>query len=308
MRIVFMGTPDFAVPCLLRLIDGGHDIAGVFSQPDRPRGRGHRLSPTPVKELAESRGIPVYQPEKLRDGTALSLLQSLEPELIVVVAYGRILPRDILELPRHGCVNVHASLLPKLRGAAPVQWSVINGDAETGVTTMFMAEGLDTGDMILSLKTLIGENETAGELFDRLAPLGADALMLTLEQLQTGTIKRTRQDEGLATCAPMISKTLARLDFGKEPREVCNLIRGLNPAPGAFTKLDGRIVKVLAAKPVSEDAGKPGEVLDPAKLTVACGQGAIELVSVRPEGKGPMSGAEFARGKRLKRGEMFTAD
>lgn len=307
MRIVFMGTPDFAVPCLKRLVPA-HDMAGVFSQPDRPKGRGQRLLPTPVKELAASYGIPVFQPEKLRDGNALEQLKRLEPELIVVVAYGRILPKEILELPKFGCVNVHASLLPRLRGAAPVQWSIINGDRETGVTTMFMAEGLDTGDMILQMKTPIEDGETAGGLFERLSGLGADALELTIQKLEAGTAERQKQDESLATYAPMIDKKLANLDFNKSPRELCDLIRGLNPAPTAFSRLDCKVLKILAAKPDLEYTGKPGEILDAKRLIVGCAGGAIELLSVRPEGKKPMSGEEFARGKRLSGGEMFTGD
>lgn len=308
MRIVFMGTPDFAAPCLARLLDDGHEVAGVFSQPDRPKGRGHKLSPPPVKEFAQSRGIAVYQPEKLRDGTALALLQTLAPELIVVVAYGRILPKEILDLPQYGCVNVHASLLPKLRGAAPIQWAVINGDKVTGVTTMFMAEGLDTGDTLLMAQTPIGAEETAGELFERLAMLGADLLAETVQQLADGTAQRKPQDDTLATHAPMLDKKLANLDFNKSPEELCNLIRGLNPSPMAFSRLDGKVVKILAARPDFLHHGAAGEILDAKRLIVGCNGGAIELLQVRPEGKKPMSGEEFARGKRLANGQMFTLD
>ncbi len=305
MRIVFMGTPDFAVPCLERLISCGFDVVGAFSQPDRPKGRGMQLEPTPVKKLAQAHNIPVFQPLKLRDGTVLKQLQDLAPDLIVVVAYGRILPKDILDLPKLGCINVHASILPKLRGAAPIQWSVINGDTETGVTTMYMAEGLDTGDTILTITTKIGENETAGELFERLAPTGADALEKTIEQIAAGTASRTKQDENLATHSPMLDKKLADLDFSKSPKEVCNLIRGLNPAPCAFSRFDGKIVKILAAKPVEGYNGNIGEVLDEKRLIVGCKDGAIELLEVRPEGKKPMSGAEFSRGKRIVKGQKF---
>lgn len=308
MRIVFMGTPDFAVPHLARLIDCGHDIAGIFSQPDRPKGRGHKLAPPPVKELALSRGIKVHQPEKLRDGGALAILQELEPELIAVVAYGRILPKEILELPKYGCVNLHASLLPKLRGAAPIQWAVINGETKTGVTTQFMAEGIDTGDIILSKETEIGAEETAGELFERLAALGADALAETVELIASGKAERQKQDDSLATHAPMLDKKIANLDFNKSPEELCNLIRGLNPSPMAFTRFGGKVVKILAAKPNFEYYGTAGEILDPKRLIVGCKGGAIELSNVRPEGKKPMSGEEFARGKRLDKGQKFTLD
>lgn len=308
MRIVFMGTPEFAATCLERLISDGCEVVAAFSQPDRPKGRGNKLLPTPVKELAESHDIPVFQPEKLRDGTALAKLSELGPELIVVVAYGRILPREILELPKFGCINVHASLLPKLRGAAPIQRAIINGDAKTGVTTMFMAEELDAGDVIMSTETEIGENETSGELFTRLAKLGADALAETVGLLENGTAPRKKQDDNLATFAPMIDKKLATLDFTMEPRELCNLVRGLNPSPMAFARMDGKILKVLASKVNTEYNGKPGEVLDAKRLIVGCKNGAVELVTVCPEGKKPMSGEEFARGKRLSGGEMFTLD
>lgn len=308
MRIVFMGTPDFAVPHLARLIDRGHDIAGVFSQPDRPKGRGHKLAPTPVKELAISRGIKVYQPEKLRNGEALATLQELNPELIAVVAYGRILPKEILELPKFGCVNAHASLLPKLRGAAPIQWAVINGDTKTGVTTMYMADGIDTGDMILSKETEIGAEETAGELFERLATMSADMLAETVELIASGKAARHKQDDSLATHAPMLDKKLANLDFDKSPAELCNLIRGLNPSPMAFTRFEGKVVKILAARPNLDYNGAVGEILDHKRLVVGCKGGAIELLSVRPEGKKPMSGEEFSRGKRLVKGQKFTSD
>lgn len=305
-RIVFMGTPDFAVPCLRRLLEDGYDVAGVFSQPDRPKGRGYRLLPPPVKELALERGIPVYQPAGLRDGEALSVLRELAPDLAVVVAYGRILPPDLLEAPRLGCVNVHASLLPRLRGAAPVQWAVINGEATTGVTTMHMAEGLDTGDIILQRETAVGPEETAGELFERLAALGADCLSETLPLLLEGRAPRKQQDDTLATWAPPIGKELAALDFTKPAAALCHLVRGLNPSPVAKAWLDGRLIKVLLARPAADFAGKPGEVLNAARLIVGCGDGAVELLTVQPEGKKPMTGAEFARGRRLVGGEMFT--
>ncbi|MFR9191289.1 MAG: methionyl-tRNA formyltransferase [Anaerotruncus massiliensis (ex Togo et al. 2019)] len=212
MRIVFMGTPGFAVPCLARLLDDGHEVAGVFTQPDKPRGRGYKLMPPPVKELALERGLPVYQPAKMRDGEALSILRELSPELVVVVAYGKILPKEILELPKYGCVNVHGSLLPRWRGAAPIQWSVIAGDAEGGVTTMYMAEGLDTGDMILRRATPIGPDETSDELYERLAALGAQALSETVTLIAAGRAPREPQDDAASCYAPMLSKELAEID------------------------------------------------------------------------------------------------
>jgi methionyl-tRNA formyltransferase len=302
-----MGTPDFAVPCLEALIDDGHHIQAVFSQPDRPKGRGYKLSPPPVKELAQAHEIPVYQPTKLKDGQVAAFLRALAPDLAVVVAYGRLLPADILSAPRLGCVNVHASLLPRLRGAAPIQWSVIGGDNVTGVTTMYMDAGLDTGDLILARETPIGPDETAGELFDRLSALGARVLRDTIGLIESGTAPRMRQDDTRATYAPMIDKGMAILDFNKTPKEICCLVRGLNPAPMAKTTLDGKLIKILAAAPVPEILGKPGAILDTQRFIVACKDGAVEFLTVQPEGKKAMSGADFIRGKRLQGGEMCRA-
>lgn len=298
-NIVFMGTPDFAVPCLSRLIQAGHRVTGIFSQPDRPKGRGMHLQPPPVKELALEHGLPVFQPSTLRDGSALALLRDLEPDIIVVVAYGRILPPEILELPPLGCINVHASLLPRLRGAAPIQWSIIRGDEVTGVTTMYMAEGLDTGDMILKKETPIGPEETAGELFERLAPMGAELLIQTLEAVEQGTAPRAVQDDGLATLAPPLKKEDARLDFTASPAVFCNLVRGCNPAPGAFALCDdGKPLKVHRAIPVWDRKGKPGALLDKKRLIVGCGDGAVELLTVQPQGKKAMEGSAFLNGLR----------
>lgn len=303
MNIVFMGTPDFAVPCLEALLSAGHTVKAVFSQPDRPQGRGYKLCPPPVKVLAEEHGIPVHQPVKLRDGAALALLREYAPDLIVVVAYGRILPVEILELPRYGCVNVHASLLPKLRGAAPIQWSVINGDKTTGITTMYMAEGMDTGDMIFRQETPIGPEETAGELFCRLAPMGAELLVETIRQIEAGTAPRIPQEHSQATLAPMIEKDMACLDFSKSPEELCNLIRGLNPSPAAKTWLEGKLLKVLKAAPVEGYCGKPGEILDKKRFIVACGDGAVEFLTVQPQGKKAMDASACICGRRLADGE-----
>ncbi len=298
-NIVFMGTPDFAVPCLSRLIQAGHRVTGIFSQPDRPKGRGMHLQPPPVKELALEHGLPVFQPSTLRDGSALALLRDLEPDIIVVVAYGRILPPEILELPPLGCINVHASLLPRLRGAAPIQWSIIRGDEVTGVTTMYMAEGLDTGDMILKKETPIGPEETAGELFERLAPMGAELLIQTLEAVEQGTAPRAVQDDGLATLAPPLKKEDARLDFTASPAVFCNLVRGCNPAPGAFALCDdGKPLKVHRAIPVWDRKGEPGALLDKKRLIIGCGDGAVELLTVQPQGKKAMEGSAFLNGLR----------
>ena len=251
MRIVFMGTPDFAVPCLARLIADGHEIAGVFTQPDKPKGRGYKLAPPPVKELALANGLPVWQPEKLRDGTALAVLRELAPQLIAVVAYGRMLPKEILDLPEYGCINVHGSLLPKYRGAAPIQWSVLNGDLTAGVTTMYMAEGMDTGDMILSRSVPVGEDETSGELFDRLAVLGAEALSETVRLIAGGNAPRTPQDDAQASRASMLTKEMAVIDWSKSAREVHNLIRGMNPQVAAVDE----ITRPEDAQAVVEAAG-----------------------------------------------------
>ena len=295
MRIVFMGTPGFAVPCLARLLDDGHEVAGVFTQPDKPRGRGYKLMPPPVKELALERGLPVYQPAKMRDGEALSILRELSPELIVVVAYGKILPKEILELPKYGCVNVHGSLLPRWRGAAPIQWSVIAGDAEGGVTTMYMAEGLDTGDMILRRATPIGPDETSDELYERLAALGAQALSETVTLIAVGRAPREPQDDAASCYAPMLSKELAEIDFSKSAREVHNLVRGMNSWPVAHTTLGGKLLKVYRTR-AAQGKGAPGELLGGKSFTVACGEGAVELVEIQAEGGRRMNAADYLRG------------
>lgn len=305
MRIVFMGTPDFAVPCLQRLIDDGQSVVGVFTQPDKPKGRGYTLTPPPVKELALSAGIPVYQPTKLRDGTALALLRELAPELIVVVAYGRILPKDLLDCPPLGCINIHGSLLPKYRGAAPIQWTVLNGDKTGGVTSMYMAEGMDTGDLLLTVETPVGENETSGELYQRLAPMGANCLSATLHHIETDTAIATPQNETLATVAPMLTKAMGQLDLSMDAQRLHNLIRGLNPWPSAaITTPEGKLLK-LHRSVICEGSGRAGELLDSKRLIVACGTGALELTEVQPEGKGRMTGGDYMRGAHLQKGDIL---
>ena len=309
MRIVFMGTPDFAVPCLRRLIDGGHEIAGVFSQPDKPKGRGYALAPTPVKALALEHGLPVHQPAKLRDGAAAQTLRRLAPELAVVVAYGRILPPELLEIPPLGCVNVHASLLPRLRGAAPVQWSVLGGDVRTGVTTMYLAEGMDTGDMILQWETPLGPEETAGELFARLSVLGADCLAETVRLLERGEAPRIPQEEAQATYAPMLTKEMSVIDFSKSAREIGCLVRGMSPAPCARTYLDGKLIKVHRTAPAPGFSGEAGRLLDRRRFVVGCGEReAVELLSVQPEGKRIMEGGAFICGRSLRGNEKLTGN
>ena len=296
-----MGTPDFAVPCLQRLLEDGHEVPAVFTQPDKPVGRHAVLTPPPVKQLALSHGIPVYQPTKMRDGTAAALLRELAPDCLVVVAYGRILPQEILDVPPRGCVNIHGSLLPRYRGAAPIQWSVIRGETVTGVTSMFMDAGMDTGDIIDTLTTPIGENETAGELFERLAPLGARLLSTTLAAIADGTVTRRPQNDAVATMAPMLEKAMGRLDLTRPARELHNQVRGMNPWPGAFCTAGGKTLKIHETR-VAAGSGVPGTLLCADPVTVACGEGALQLVTVQPEGKPRMAAEAWLRGARLPQG------
>jgi len=301
-----MGTPDFAVPCLERIIDDGHAVLGVFCQPDRPKGRGMALLPPPIKKMAILKGISVFQPLSLKDGKVLTILRELSPDVIVVVAYGRILPREILDMPSLGCINVHASILPRWRGAAPIQWSIIKGDEITGVTTMHIAETLDTGDIILTRQTKIGPDDTSGELFERLSKMGAELLGETLLRLEAGTAPRTHQNDALATLAPPIQKSMGHLDFSAPPKDFCNLVRGLNPSPGAVAIFAEAPLKVHKAASVPGFNGVPGEILHPKRLIVACGDGAVELLTVQPQGKKPMDGAAWRNGLRNAEGEKFS--
>ena len=262
MKIVFMGTPDFAVSSLERLIAEGHEVVGVFTQPDKPRGRKHLLTPPPVKECALKHGIPVYQPESLKNGEAMPILSELQPDLIVVAAFGMLLKSDVLHFPKYGCINVHASLLLKYRGAAPINKCILEGETETGVTTMLMDEGLDTGDMLLSETVSIGENETAGELFDRLAVLGGNVLQKTLEALEAGTLTRTPQDDSQSTYAGMLSKEDSPVDWSRSAQKVHDQVRGLSPWPSAFTEREGQSLKIhrtqLAPEVTDELTGLAG--------------------------------------------------
>ena len=308
MRIVFMGTPDFAVPCLQKLIDCGHEISGVFTQPDKPKGRHGVMTPPPVKELALKNGLTVYQPVKMKDGTALEMLRQADPELVIVVAYGKILPKEILELLKYGCINIHASLLPKLRGAAPIQWSVINGFEKTGVTSMQMDEGLDTGDMLIKKETAIGENETAGELHDRLSLLGAQVLEETLCALEKGELKPVKQNHSEFTYAPMLSKEMSPIDWNLSAQEVHNKIRGLSPWPSASARLGEKNVKIHRSVLTDEKGGLPGEIIEAGKrLVVSCGdRKCIEILEIQAENKKAMSAADFLRGNPVKTGERFS--
>ncbi len=279
MNVLFMGTPDFAVPCLKALLDNKYNVSGVVTQPDKPKGRGHKLAPPPVKECAMENNIPVYQPESLRDKALLPVLEDLKPDVIIVVAYGKILPEYILNFPKHGCINVHASLLPKYRGAAPIQWSVINGEKETGVTTMYMEKGLDTGDMIQKAVCEIGKEETYGELHDKLSPMGAELLIKTLKAVEDGTITREKQDDALSNYAPMITKETALIDWEKPAEEILNLIRGMNPYPMSYTHYGEEDLKIIHACLGGERAGKYGSIkLNNKKLEIVCGDNKYIIV------------------------------
>ena len=300
MKILFMGTPLFAVPSLEALIAAGHQVVGVFSQPDKPKNRGMKLQPTPVKVCAQVHDIPVFQPTKLRDGAALETIRQLEPDLIVVAAYGRILPQEILDYPRLGCVNVHSSLLPKYRGAAPINWAILNGEKETGVTIMHMAPALDAGDIIAQRATPIDPDETAEALYDRLARLGADLLAETLPRLADGTAPRTPQAEDQATLAPMLSRDLSPMDFTRPAQALHDQVRGLIPWPAATMDLNGVLCKVFATAVLGETTGKaPGSVIQADKkgLKLACGGGTVLGIQVLQAAGGKrMAAADYLRG------------
>ena len=302
MRIVFMGTPDFAVPSLQALIDAGHDVCAVYTQPDKPQGRKQILTAPPVKTLALEHDIPVFQPNTLKNEDEQARLRELAPEVIIVVAHGKLLPKAVLDITPHGCINVHGSLLPRWRGAAPIQWAVIAGDEMAGVTTMQMAEGLDTGDMLLTYETKVGEKETAGELFDRLAQSGAELLIQTLVKLDEITPRP--QDDAQSCYAHMLDKQMAVIDWSKSAHEIDCLIRGLNPWPIALTTLSGERLKVFAAEKAN-GRGEPGTVLeaDPKKgLTVACGEGALRLTEIQLVGGKRMKATDFLRGHAIEVG------
>lgn len=302
-----MGTPEFAVPCLAALIDSKHEVCAVFTQPDKPKGRHGVLTAPPVKELACEKGIAVWQPSSMRDGAALEILKSLSPDLCIVVAYGKILPADILSLPKYGCINIHASLLPKLRGAAPIQWSVINGFDETGVTSMQMDVGLDTGDMLIANKLAILPDETSGELHDRLAPLAAETLLQTLDALEKGELRPVKQNNAEFTYAPMLSKDMSAVCWNDSALTVHNRIRGLLPWPGATAKLAGRDIKIHRAVLSDYHGGKPGEIMCANKcLTVSCGDGkCVDILILQAQGKKPMPAADYLRGNPVSVGSLM---
>ena len=303
MRVVFMGTPDFAAASLKKLIEEDYEIAGVFTQPDKPKGRGMEMAFSPVKEVAIAHNLPVFQPEKMRDGTALGIVKELNPDILVVVAYGRILPDDILAVPKYGAVNVHGSLLPKYRGAAPIQWAVLNGDTVTGVTTMYLAHDMDAGDIIYTAGTEIGEFETAGELFDRLMDMGAELLVKTLRDIEAGTAPRTPQDHSRATYVKMLDKSICPIDWNKSPREIVKHIYGLQPWPVATMELDGKSFRVFAADYTEQKTDKaPGGVVraDDKGIVIACADGqCLRITELQAPGKKRMSAADFLRGHRI---------
>ena len=304
MKILFMGTPDFAAASLRALYEDGQDVCAVFTQPDKPVNRGMKLTPPPVKQVALEHKTPVYQPEKLRDGAAYEIIKELNPELIVVVAYGRILPEEILTLPKYGCINVHGSLLPKYRGAAPIQWAVLNGEKVTGVTTMYLAKEMDTGDIIDTIETEIGEDETSEELFDRLMALGAELLCKTVHDLENGTAKRRAQEHEKATYTTMLTKEMSPIDWGKSASEIKNHVRGLQSWPCATAEIQGKRFKIHKVCLTGEKTSKAdGSVVcaDKSGLKIACGGGeVIEIEELQAEGKKRMQAKAYLLGNPMK--------
>ena len=307
MRVVFMGTPEFAVPSLKALLDAGYGVVGVFTQPDRPVGRGHKLAACPVKKLAVERGVPVYQFERLRNEEGLACLRALAPDIVVTAAFGQILSQALLDVPKMGTVNVHASLLPAYRGAAPINWCILNGETKTGVTTMLTDAGVDTGAMLLRRETDIGETETAAELSVRLSHLGAELLIETLKGYIAGEIAPTPQDERLASRQPMLKKEMGLIDWTRSAKEIACQARGLDPWPSAYTDYLGGTLKIYRACPV-EGEGDPGTVLrSSAKegLFVACGEGALEVLEMQAPGGKRMNARAYLAGKKIEPGTKF---
>ncbi len=302
MRVVFMGTPDIAATCLKQILSDGFEVVGVYTQPDRPKNRGMKLAFSPVKEVALAYDIPVYQPESFRQEEAVAQLRALQPDVVAVVAYGRILPQQVLDIPPKGCINIHASLLPRYRGAAPYQWAVLDGLAETGVTAMYLCRQMDAGDIIDAVKTPIGPDETAGELLDRLAVLGAGLLSKTLKAADCGPVPAIAQDESQATYAAMLDKSMCPIDWTRSARDIHNQVRGLNPWPVATAEIQGTRFKIYTAAIVPQEHGKaPGTVLGLSKtgLLVACGEDAVELRTLQAEGGKRMAAPDYFRGHPL---------
>ncbi len=300
MRVVFMGTPDIAATCLKKVIEDGFDVVGVYTQPDRPKGRGMKLVASPVKELAIANNIPVFQPENFKAEETVEQLQALKPDICAVVAYGRILPQSVLDIPTKGCVNIHASILPQYRGSAPYQWAVLDGRKETGVTAQYMALKMDAGDVIDVSKTPIGPDETAGELLDRLAVLGAELLSKTLRRFEAGDVPATPQDEAAVSYAPMLDKSMCPIDWNKTAQQVHDHVRGLHPWPVATAELGGTWFKIHSTA-IVEGSGAPGSILGLTKtgLRVACGEGAVEIRILQAEGGKRMAAPDYFRGHPL---------
>lgn len=309
MKIVFMGTPDFSVPCLNALIENGHEVVLVVTQADKPKGRGHKLTPPPVKECAVKHDIPVYQPASMKSDEVFEVLKEANADIFIVVAYGKILPGRILNLPPYGCVNVHASLLPKYRGAAPIQWSIINGETKTGVTTMQMDEGLDTGDMLMKIEVPIAPDETGETLHDKLSLAGKDVLIKTLTALQAGTLQPQKQNDAESCYASMIDKQLAKIDFSKSADEICCLIRAMNSYPYAQTFYEGKLLKIAKATPVklNDITAKNGTIVSvkDGGFTVKCGNNAIFVTEIQMEGKRKMPVSEYVKGNTITVGTIL---
>lgn len=304
MKIIFMGTPDFAAASLEALIDSRHEIQAVVTQPDKPKGRKGELTPSPVKVVAEEKGIKVYQPLKVRDEEFVETLRAYNPDVIVVVAFGQIIPLSILQMPKFGCVNIHGSLLPKYRGAAPIQWAVLDGEKETGITTILMDEGIDTGDILLKKTIKIEADETSGSLFDKLMALGAETILETLDELEKGNLTPIKQGESPTAYAKMLTKAMGLIDFTRSAKELDCFVRGMDPWPSAYTLLAGKTLKLWKVRAV-EGGGKAGSVIEIGKegFTIACGEGAIEVLEVQLEGKKRMSAGDFLKGSTLNIGQ-----
>ncbi len=309
MRIMFMGTPEISATALRKLIDDGHNITAVISREDKPRGRGNVMTPTPTKALAIENNIPVYTPKTLRDDEFASLLEKESPDLIVVVAFGKILPKNVIDFPKYGCINLHVSLLPKYRGAAPMQRAIMDGEKETGVSIMYMDEGLDTGDVIAKEVFPIGDEDDFETIHDRSAEIGGALLSKTIKDIKAGVVKREKQDDTIATYAKKVEKEDCKIDFTLSAKKLDFLIRGVTPIPGAFAYLNGKMLKINKAKP-TERSGMPGEVIalddkGDGAITVACGEGALVITAVIPEGKGKMSAGDFIRGRKIALGDIL---
>lgn len=304
MKIIFMGTPDFAAASLEALIASRHEIQAVVTQPDKPKGRKGELTPSPVKVIAKREGIKVYQPLKVRDEDFVETLRAYNPDVMVVVAFGQIIPLSILKMPKFGCVNIHGSLLPKYRGAAPIQWAVLDGEKETGITTILMDEGIDTGDILLKKTIKIDTDETSGSLFDKLMALGAETILETLDELEKGSLTPTKQGESPTAYAKMLTKAMGLIDFTRSAKELDCFVRGMDPWPSAYTLLAGKTLKLWKVRAV-EGGGKAGSVIDIDKesFTIACGEGAIEVLEVQLEGKKRMSAGDFLKGSTLNIGQ-----